>query len=259
MLALLPILEKNPHKSAKPEYIAMPGEQDNGPSEESSESLYGVNWSRLQPPGPLSLFLWSQDPVYRAGTEAGRRTILNERIVMFQERAQQGQVNGGRRITKKSMSDALGMNIENASEENFEVLERVISCLGNVQWIRMNENEKKITCVPEDLRMWTEDRPILWTRERYRSAGETEAGQVFGLQQLGKWLRDRESEGWSLSFVPAEGTMEELKQQWNSLGIGLPKTKSEKGRILKEDYANALGKLLAYRHLQEARLQVKVE
>lgn len=227
----------------------MPGESDSNPVEESTESQFGVNWSRLHPPGPLSLYLWSTNPEYRAGTEAYRRTVLNETIVQFQNRVQQGEVNAGRKVSKSKLSEALGISIENASEENFEALEKVVSSLGQVQWIRVHENEKKVTCVPEDLRIWKSDVPILWVRERYRSAGEMPVGATFGLSTLGKWISDRESEGWSISYPVAEGTLESLKKEWVSLGHGLPRTKNEKGKPLKEDYAIAVGKAQVIRYL----------
>lgn len=249
MEILLPILEKNPYKSLTAEYIPMPGESDSRPVEESTEYQFGVNWSRLHPPGPLSLYLWATNPEYRAGTEAYRRTVLNETIVDFQNRVQQGEVNAGRKISKSKLAEALGITVENASEENFEALEKVVSTLGHVQWIRIHENEKKVTCIPDDLRMWRSDLPILWVRERYRSAGETPIGTTFGLRDLGKWIGDREADGWSFHYPSAEGTLESLKQEWSKFGLGLPRTKNEKGRPLKEDYAVALGRAQVFRHL----------
>lgn len=249
MEILLPIFEKNPHKSLTAEYIPMPGESDSAPVDESTENQYGVDWARLQPPGPVSLFLWSTNPEYRAGTEAQRRTMLNEIIVAFQERVQKGEVSSGRKISRSKLAEALGITIENASEENFEALEKIVSGLGNVQWIRIHENEKKITCIPDDLRTWRSDFPILWTRERYRSAGEMPVRSSFGLPQLSKWLGDREAEGFQLTYPHATGTLEALKTAWNALGRGLPPTKNEKGKPLKDDYAAALGKVEVYRYL----------
>jgi hypothetical protein len=67
-------------------------------------------------------------------------------------------------------TEALNLNVENASDENFDALERAVSTLGNVQWARMNENEKKVTFVPEQSGSGRWTSPTLWTRERYRSA-----------------------------------------------------------------------------------------
>lgn len=231
----------------------MPGESDSSLVEESTELQFGVNWARLHPPGPLSLFLWASNPEYRAGSEAFRRTVLNETIVQFQQRVQQGEINAGRRISKAKLSEALGITVENASEENFESLEKIVSCLGGVQWIRIHENEKKITVVPEDLRTWRADLPILWTRERYRSAGEIPVGLPFHLSHLGKWIGDREDEGWTFTYPAAEGTLESLKTAWNALGLGLPRTKNEKGKPLKDDYAIALGRAQVFQHLSEVK------
>lgn len=249
METLLPLIEKNPNKSCIPEYIRMPGEGDSAPVDESTELQYGVNWARLQPPGPLSLFLWSSNPEYRAGSEAQRRKALNELVIQFMERVQKGEVASSRKINRAKMAEALNITVENASDENFDALERSVSVLGNVQWVRMNENEKKATFIPEDLRLWSNDRPTLWTRERYRSAGEWHAKEPFTLEHLGKWISDREKEGFSFVYPVAEGTLESLKTEWNALGRGLPKTQNEKGRPLKEDYAKALGKVQVFKHL----------
>ena len=227
----------------------MPGESDSAPIEESTESQYGVEWARLQPPGPVSLYLWATNPEYRAGSEAQRRTMLNDIIVKFQDRVQKGEVNAGRKISKSKLSEALALTVENASEENFESLEKVVSSLGNVQWIRIHENEKKITCIPDDIRTWRRDFPILWTRERYRSAGEISGKADFGFAQLGKWISDREAEGFQLEYPSATGTLESLKEAWNKLGRGLPHTKNPKGKPLKDDYAAALGRVEVFQHL----------
>lgn len=250
METLLPVIEKNPNKSIVPEHIAMPGEGDSAPMDESTEFQYGVNWARLQPPGPLSLYLWSTNPEYRAGTEAQRRTALHEIIIKFMERVQKGEVGSSRKISKSKMTEALNVTIENASEETFDALERAVSVLGNVQWVRINENEKKATFIPEDLRLWSMERPTLWTRERYRSAGEWQSATGFSLKHLGKWIADRENDGWIFEYPIAEGTLEQLKTEWNSLGRGLPKTTNEKGKPLKEDYAKALGRVQVYKYLQ---------
>jgi hypothetical protein len=247
---LLPILEKNPFKSQTLDCIRMPGESDSVLADESTETQYSVNWARLQPPGPLSLFLWSTNAIYRAGTETLRRNMLNEKIIELQARVQNGEIPSSRKFTKAKLSDALGMNIENASEENFECLEKAISTLGGVQWIRIHENEKKITCIPDDLRLWTNDKPILWTRERYRSAGEVPSG--FSLKNLAKWVGDREADGFIFEYPHAEGTLETLKAQWNALGRGLPKLGPDRTKPLKEDYAKALGRALVYKFLGEA-------
>lgn len=249
MEILLPVILKNPNKSIVPEHIAMPGEGDSAPVDESTEFQYGVSWARLQPPGPLSLYLWSTNPEYRAGSEAQRRTALHDIVVKFMERVQHGEVGSSRKISKAKMTEALNVTVENASDENFDALERAVSTLGNVQWVRMNENEKKVTFVPEDLRLWSMDRPTLWTRERYRSAGEWQGGSAFTLKQLGKWISDLEEQKWSFEYPLAEGTLEQLKTEWNALGRGLPRTTNEKGRPLKEDYAKALGKAQVFKHL----------
>jgi len=249
---LLPIIEKNPHKRLALDIIPMPGEADSALADESTEVQYGVSWARLHPPGPLSLFLWSTNAIYRAGTETLRRNMLNEKIVDLQERVQNGEIPSSRKFTKVKLSDALGVTIENASEENFECLEKAISTLGGVQWIRIHENEKKITCIPDDLRLWTSDTPILWTRERYRSAGEVVAG--FSLKHMGKWVGDREAEGFTFEYPLAEGTADSLKQQWNALGRGLPKLGADRTKPLKEDYAKALGRVLVYKFLTDVAM-----
>ena len=249
MNVLLPILEKNPHKSLTAEYIPMPGESDSALVEESTENQYGIDWVRLQPPGPVSLFLWSTNAEYRAGSEALRRTMLNDILVKFQDRVQRGEANTGRKISKSKLTEALAITVENASEENFEALEKVVSSLGNVQWIRIHENERKITCIPGDLRIWRRDIPILWARERYRSAGEISGRKEFGFSQLAKWIGDREEEGFQFEYPLATGTIETLKETWNKLGRGPPRTKNPKGRPLKDDYAAALGRAEVFQYL----------
>ena len=253
MESLLSVIEKNPNKSKVPELISMPGEQTSMPVDESTTTEYGIEWARLNPPGPVSLWLWSTDPEYRAGSEILRKKILSDHIIGLQERAQTGE--GCRRGTKSKVCDALGTNVENASEENFELLEESVSALCGVQWVRIHENEKKVTFIPKDLRLWTAEKPIFWSRERYRSAGE----HPITLTGLSKWISDREDTKWQCEFPIAEGTLEVMKKQWKELDGGLPTTRSESGKILKEDYARALGRVQAIRHLNgRNRDEVKV-
>lgn len=243
MEILLPILEKNPNKHVLPERIEMSGGTD-----EATELRYGVLWARLQPPGPLSLYLWATQPEYRGGNEAFRRTTLNETTVRFQEKVQHDAQR--HRIPKVRMSDAFGLSVEYASDDVLEALEYAIHVHGNVQWIRMNENEKRITCIPADLRKWTTTQPILWVRERYRSAGEWSAPSALTLRTLSNWISDREHDGWKLDYPVAEGTLVQLKAEWKSLGHSeLPPTQSGSGKPLKDDYARAVGHLQAIRHL----------
>ena len=250
MESLLSVIEKNPNKSKTPEVISMPGEQTSMPVDESTTTEYGIQWARLNPPGPVSLWLWSTDPEYRAGSESIRKKILSDNILRLQERAQTGE--GCRRGTKTKVCDALGTNVENASEENFELIEESVSALIGVQWVRIDENEKKVTFIPKDLRIWTNDKPIFWTRERYRSAGE----RGITLTALSQWISDRENAKWQCEFPLAEGTLEFMKQQWKALDGGMPTSRSESGKILKEDYARALGRVQTIRHLNGHEVKV---
>lgn len=247
---LLETIHKNPHKSKVPDVITMPGDNHQAPQEESTELHYGVQWGRLQPPGPLSLWFWTTDVEYRGGTEASRRTMLMEKTVELQERVQDGEGAFSRKWSKTKICEAIGHTAEFAEEENFELLETALYQLCKVQIVRMNENEKKLLFVPNDLRLWNSDYPILWTRERYRSAGETQQKE-FTLSQLGAWISKREDEGWKLEWPVADGKLETLKTAWDALNIGNPhRGPGQTGRYLKEEYAKALGKHQAIHWLQ---------
>lgn len=247
---LLETIHKNPYKSKVPDVITMPGDNHQAPQEESTELHYGVQWARLQPPGPLSLWFWTTDVEYRGGTEASRRTMLMDKTVELQERVQDGEGAFSRKWSKTKICEAIGHTAEFAEEENFELLETALCQLCKIQIVRMNENEKKLLFVPNDLRLWNPDYPILWTRERYRSAGETQQKE-FSLSQLGAWISKREDEGWKLEWPVADGKLETLKTTWDALNIGNPhRGPGQTGRYLKEEYAKALGKHQAIHWLQ---------
>ncbi len=259
---LLETILKNPHKSKVPEIIHMPGDNHQAPQDESTELQYQIHWARLQPPGPLSLWFWTTDVEYRGGTEASRRTMLMDKTVELQERVQDGEGSFSRKWSKSRICEAIGHNVEFAEEENFELLETALHQLCKVQIVRMNENEKKLLFVPNDLRLWDPNYTILWTRERYRSAGETESKQMT-LRELGAWISNREHEGWKVEWPVAEGKMETLKTAWDALNRGNPpRGPGQSGRYLKEEYAKALGKHQAIHWLQFGSLEtqgVKVE
>ena len=65
---------------------------------------------------------------------------------------------------------------------------------------------------------------------------------------LGQWLADRESEGWTFEWPVAEGKLEDIKAEMSALGL-TARPKEAGAKVLKDDWAAALGRAQAVGHL----------
>ena len=73
---------QNPHRTREVIPIEISAVSDTQEGVEAPATLPG-GWSPtpLEPPGPVSLYLWKTDPEFRGATPAVRRTILREMIL----------------------------------------------------------------------------------------------------------------------------------------------------------------------------------
>ena len=79
---------ENPHRKREVSPIEISVISDTQEGESVPATLSG-GWAPtpLEPPGPVSLYLWKTDPEFRGGTPAVRRTILRDMILKVTERA----------------------------------------------------------------------------------------------------------------------------------------------------------------------------
>lgn len=209
----------------------------------------------LEPPGPVALLLWKTNPEFRAGSAQVRRTILRDTILEITKRVSDELK--GIRWSKKKVLEQLAAQQTSAVSPPMDTpeLDRALAELYQVQFVLVDEANKKVRFVPEDPRNWSKDsggngdseegRPIIGASHGCRAVfhGPREGRVALGLSA---WVEGREAEGWKIFWPEAEGSLEDMKKTMTDRGIGV-------GRGLdkpkKADYAAALGRAEAIRHL----------
>jgi len=196
----------------------------------------------LDPPGPVSLYLWHTNPEYRAGSFLTRKTILRENLVSLNEKFQI-ELKGRSWNRKKAIEELQSLDTAAVSpQQSFPELSRALCHVLGFQYAEIDENSKRILPFPKDLRSWTNESPVYLAsygcRSVYIKPGAEEARGFFKI-----WFTDLINEGYRYEWPCAEGTVKELKEQLSSFHLSLsPKAK-------KEEYSDAVGKAQAIRHI----------
>jgi hypothetical protein len=126
-------------------------------------------------------------------------------------------------------------------------LDNAIAYLYEIQFVIIDEANKKIRWVPEDPRTWSASRPVwglsLGSRAIYHNTNEMPVSN-----RLSQWLSERDNTDWKIDWPIAEGTLEAIKATLLKLNTGIgPRMEKPK----KADYAAVLGKTETIRFLAE--------
>ena len=192
----------------------------------------------LEPPGPVSLYLWKTDPEFRGGTPAVRRTILRDMILKVTERAD-AELRGIKWQRKKILEQVAAQQTSAVSPPMLtDELDIGLCALFGYQKVSVDEAGKKIRFYPADPRTWSVELPV-WgattgSRAVLHKKGESPVGAGLAL-----WICDREREGWKVAWPEAEGTLEDIKSKMLQRGTGLG-ARIDKPK--KADWAAALGR-----------------
>lgn len=212
-----------------------------------ASSAGGWTPTPLEPPGPVSLWLWKTDPEYRAATAQVRRTILRDQILKLTERVEKEL--RGVKWSRKKVTEQLAAQQTAAVSPPMDTpeLDRGLAHLLGYQKVVVNEAGKKIRFFPADPRTWSSENPVWGSttggRAVLHASGEGSVGKG-----LSRWLGDREKEGWSVDWPEADGTLEDLKGRLAQRGVGsLGAGRIEKPK--KADYALAVGRAESLEHL----------
>ena len=213
-------------------------------STEGSPELWDIFTIKpCNPPGPLSLYLLSAEPMYELGSLALRKQILTEQLLTLQERVDKELV--GRRYPRKKIQDLLAGQVNAQHPAPSSLLEEVLCELFQVQKIHIDRRNKALSFSPPDLRLWTSTKPIV-IAELDNSWSFTPTQSL----DLGDWLERKELEGWKVSWPTADAKFEELKlflQQKNKL---------PEGKVKKDDLALLWGKYTALEILKTICFQI---
>ena len=204
----------------------------------------GVSVIPLDPPGPVSLYLWHTNPEYRAGNFQMRKTILREFIVTLNEKFESELK--GRQWNRKRAIEQLQEQYSSAVSPplNTPELSKGICYVLGFQYMEVDEIHKKLFSYPEDLRTWSNEYPIylvsIGCRSIYIKENHEEARSFFK-----SWFFDLEKTH-TYEWPVSSGTLKELKDSLDAFGLNALGSKPKK-----DDYAIALGKAEAIRHLNK--------
>lgn len=241
------ILKQNPNLSKSVPEIEIKVRSDTQENDDAPATMCGWIPTPLEPPGPLAAVLWKTNPEFRAGTTTVRRSILRDAIIALQVRVD-SELKGHRWSRKKIMEQLAAQQSADASPpQDTKDLDAAIAHLYEIQFVIVDEANKKIRWIPEDPRSWSSSRPVwglsLGSRAIYHNANEQSIAT-----NLSKWVSDREAQNWRIEWPVAEGTLESIRTSLTLLNTGVgPRLEKPK----KADYAIVLGRTEAVRHLQE--------
>jgi hypothetical protein len=195
----------------------------------------------LDPPRLTTAWLCSEDPLMLIAGPGYRATEVRNRSFALQEEAL-SLLRGNRKLTKAKMADAL--NSLKPTEDQTKVLARILLALKHYQTVCYNEKDKTVWTMPEDLRAWSTSLRTIWIDSRSESYLDFSESAPL---HMGKWLSDRENEGWKIEWPIAEDSYEEMKGI--ALERGLTVRPMEGTKAKKDDYARVLGRTYAIEHL----------
>jgi hypothetical protein len=199
----------------------------------------------LEPPGPLSLYLWKTDPEFRGGTPPVRRTILRDSILKITDRVE-AELRSVKWQRKKVIEQVAAQQTSAVSPPmDTPQLDTALCALFGYQKVSLDEANKKIEFFPADPRLWSTELPV-WgatagSRAILHRPGEEAVGDGISL-----WLGRREEEGWKIDWPVADGTLEEIKKKMLDHGTGV---RNGLDKPKKADWAAALGRAEAIKAL----------
>jgi len=242
MAALFPkiydIIDTNPQKHATLRCCLTTSTE--GFSKEIWEQFYV---QPLNPPGALSVFCMVTDPMYELGSPALKKQIQMETLLHLQERVDKELV--GRRYPRKKVQDLLAGQISATSPITTPLLEEVLCELFHLQKLQINRRTKTLSFFPPDLRVWTSEKAIVISDEE-----NTWSFLPSNSLPFGRWLTEKEEQGWKVSWPTADGKLDEVKA-----GL-LQRNIVYDVKMKKDDLARLLGKAQALKLLSELNIQL---
>jgi len=204
----------------------------------SEDTRWGAEVSRLTPSRLITAWLMKENPLMLIAGEGYRNTEVRDRSFELQEEAIKN-LRGNRKLTKAKMGDALSSL--KPTVDQTKVVAAILLALRQIQTVCFDEDTKTVWTVPEDLCAWSSERTTIWVSANCEFMLNEES------IHLGRWLSDRENDGWTIDWPIAEGTFEEIKSKMRALDLTPRAVLGAK--VKKEDWARALGKAEAIEHL----------
>jgi hypothetical protein len=237
-------IAQNPHRDTSVPSIEIQTQSDTGGTAEVVSGPGGLVSTPLEPPGPISLYLWYTDPEYRAGTPPMRRQLLRETLLTIGARVD-AECKGHKFCRPRIHEQLASQQSTHVSPtQDTHDLDKALCFLLNIQKIVVDDANKKLIFYPEDLRTWSSSKPIwmcgLGSRCVYHLSGE----QLMK-KEMYQWILDREKEGYRFHWPLAEGKLDDLKERAATLHVRFQIEKPKK-----DDYCALVGKAETLQHIR---------
>ncbi len=200
----------------------------------------------VKPSKIQTVWLMMEDPLMGIAGEGYKSVEVREKTFALQQEASTSKIKmKGNKYTKAKVAEALGAMTP--TKDQTKTLAGILYFLREIQTIWYNEEEKTIWTMPEDLRQWNPMKQVLWMNGKIEETLEFDNDT-----KAGKWILDREKEGWVIEMPVTEGTFEEIKRILSTEfpEIQVHPSEGEK-KAKKEDYAKALGRAQAIQALMK--------
>ena len=204
----------------------------------------GVSIIPLNPPGPVSLYLWHTNAEYRAGNFNIRKDILRSMLTKLHERFQT-ELKGYSSNRVKSIEQLQQQDTSAVSPPmNTPDLNRALNTVLGIQIVEIDDIHKHIVSYPNDIRNFSKEYPIYLASQGCRSVyimGKDEEARPF----FKSWFFKLQDLEFKYEWPISQGTVKDLKEKLQSymLTINIVKPK-------KEDYAKVIGKAESIKHLR---------
>lgn len=203
----------------------------------------GVSIIPLNPPGPVSLYLWHTNAEYRAGNFNIRKDILRSMLTKLHERFQT-ELKGYSSNRVKSIEQLQQQDTSAVSPPmNTPDLNRALNTVLGIQIVEIDDIHKHIVSYPNDIRNFSKEYPIYLASQGCRSVyimGKEEEARPF----FKSWFFKLQDLEFKYEWPISQGTVKDLKEKLQSymLSINIVKPK-------KEDYAKVIGKAESIKHI----------
>jgi hypothetical protein len=221
-------IQRNPfHTTTLPPYT--PANQSAKGTPELSQ-LNGWSKTPVVPATPLSAVLLSQDALYNATYESTRRSLLRDETTDLQEKAIV-HLKGRAWPVRRTAEGLAAVGLEEGRAASWSSLGwNALATLRECQFVVLNETKQTIQFYPEDVRTWSYTLDIIFIDHECRYIWTNSSLSVH--QMIHEKVLNQESNGWTIEWPLADGSMEELRTSTETLHLNSAGKKKETLRSL---------------------------
>ena len=191
----------------------------------TEDSQQSDGWSKrlITPSTPLSAVLMLQDDMYNAIPSTARHSQLRDMTTDLQEKATL-HLKGRAWPVRRTAEGLAAVGLETEKHSLWTPLGwRALCHLCECQIVVFNEALKSLVFYPEDVRIWSKERPVYIMDATAHTVLIGPEGY-----NLLTWICKHEKEGYEVNWPIMEGTMEEIKAAAVAVGEATVKITKDK-------------------------------